>query len=65
MTQEEKVLNWFRDHDTIDRRQAIEKLYIFNLPAVVNVMRRKGIQIETVDVRGVNSKYCKYRLARS
>ena len=64
MTQKEKVLKWFEDHETINRVQAMNELYIWNLPDVIMRLRDSGVNIETIDIRGKESIYSKYRLVR-
>lgn len=62
MTQEEKVMKWFKNHKYLSRQQAFNNLYIYNLTAVISNLRLKGIDIVTEKVKGKNSTYGKYRL---
>ena len=39
--QKERVLNFIRTHGSIDRKTAINNLYIFNLPNVVRELNKE------------------------
>lgn len=62
-TQEQKVIEFIKKHGTINRKQAIDHLHIYNLTAVISEMRRKGIDVETIWIKGKTSRYCKYGLS--
>lgn len=63
MTQGESVIEFIKKYGSINRKQAINKLYIYNLTAVISDLRAKGIPIETVTIKGQKATYCKYTLA--
>lgn len=62
MTQGEKVIEYIREHGSINRKQAINKLYIYNLTAVVSDLKKKGYPIDKEWIKGKKSTYCKYIL---
>lgn len=64
MTQGEKVIDFMKRYGSINRKQAMNKLYIYNLTAVISDLRGKGYPIETVTIKGKTAKYCKYTLAK-
>lgn len=61
MTQTERVKAYIKLHGSIDRAQALNALNVFNLPEVIRKLRAKGEDIETVNVKGHNGNYCRYR----
>ena len=61
MTQEEKLLNYWKTRKYINRAIALNELNIYNLTAVISVMRYKGYDIEDVPQKK-GKRYVKYCL---
>ena len=64
MTQKEIVLKHLQKNKYIDRSVALNRYNIFNLPDVIMQLRKAGHDIECVDQKGKNGKWCKYTLAK-
>lgn len=66
-TQESLVLNYIRNHGSITRYDAMNKLGVANLTAIIHTLRKHGVAICTTDVHAVNRygrsiTYAKYSL---
>lgn len=67
LTQEQRVLNHMREHGSITRISAMLEVSVSNLTAVISDLRKKGYEIETIDVPSINRlgqkvSYAKYVL---
>lgn len=63
----EKVLNHLKEHGTITSLEAIELYGATRLAAIIFTLRKRGLEIETMDIPftdrfGVKSHYGKYIL---
>lgn len=63
----EKVLNHLKEHGTITSLEAIELYGATRLAAIIFILRKRGLNIETMDIPftdrfGVKSHYGKYIL---
>ena len=65
LTQQEKVVHWLKNHKYISREEAFNKLYIYNLTAVISDLRKAGYDIENVWVKGKGTRYCKYQKGKN
>lgn len=63
MTQNEKVLRWFENFDTLTAQSA-SKLHIWRLAARIGELRSQGHDIETEMVTNGRVRYARYRLVR-
>ena len=63
MTQNEQILDWFKEHKYINRQNAMRNLSppIWNLPARIHDLREEGYIIETVKMKK-GKNYSKYEL---
>lgn len=67
LRQDELVLNYIRNHGSITRYDAMDKLGVANLTAIISLLRKQGVPIHTIDVRAINRygrsiTYAKYIL---
>jgi hypothetical protein len=67
MTQQEEILKYLKDHGSITRLQAACDLHIFELSSRIGELTKKGYNITSTRVSGVNkygraSHYAVYRL---
>jgi hypothetical protein len=67
MTQQEEILKYLKDHGSITRLQAACDLHIFELSSRIGELTKKGYNISSTRVNGVNkygraSHYAVYRL---
>ena len=67
MTQQEEILKYLKDHGSITRLQAACDLHIFELSSRIGELTKKGYNITSARVSGVNkygraSHYAVYRL---
>ena len=61
MTQNEMIVEYIREHGYITRRDAMIQLGIGNLPARIQEIRYRGINIIT-ERSDSKSRYAKYRI---
>jgi hypothetical protein len=61
MTQNEMIVEYIREHGYITRRDAMIQLGIGNLPARIQEIRDRGINIIT-ERADSKSRYAKYRI---
>lgn len=69
MTQRERIIRWFEDHDSLTRAEAFTELGIVEMPARICELERMGYQFgrETVFTKnryGEKVNFTKYTLVR-
>ena len=64
MTQTEKVKKFIETYGSINREQALNHLYVYNLPEVVRKLRAKGVNVITIPIKGKTARYCRYELGK-
>ena len=67
MNQKKRILEWFKEHRTLDRLQAFTKLGIFELSARICELKRAGYNFDKRNMQSVNKygdrfSYVEYRI---